>query len=467
MPARASEAPPRGVVPARERRAGNCLSFMDQAMFLTQRATARSAVVQCVWVYEHAIDFDALKCFHRHLGNGLLGRRIERSPLPCTRHRWVRELGSGDIDVAERARPRTELSEWLDERARLPVDAEHGPGWHLGVLPLTDGSTAVTLVASHCLVDGLGIIGAVADAAGGNARDLCYPPPSSRTALRALAQDARQALQDAPEVGRAIARAARMVRRGRRDRVRSPLSPPIPAQRPGDDEPVVVPAVAIHVGLDEWDRSAQDLGGASHHLAAALAAKLAEYMGRRRADGAVTLQVPLSDRTECDTRANTLSFVNIGIDPTPVTSDLFEARAAIRHAFEALRRAPEQASPLLPLAPLAAFVPKPALKRLTEAAFCYTDLPVALSSMGEVPPIASRPDGTAAECVFGRGVIQRVMRQDLERAGGELALFLLRTRGKMCITVSGYQPGAKNSKSELRDLAARTLTEFGLTGMIE
>lgn len=449
-------------------RPDNRLSFMDQAMFLMQRATGRDAIVQCVWVYEHAIDFEALRRFHHHLGDGLLGRRIERSPLPFARHRWVRDRGPADIDIAERARPRAELSDWLDERGQLPVDAERGPGWHLGVLPLTDGSTAVTLVASHCLVDGLGIVGAVADAAGGNTRDLGYPPPRSRSKLRTLLQDAGQTVQGAPEVRRAIVCAAKMARRGPRRGTPSPPSRPIPVRTTDHDEPVVVPAVAIHVDLDQWDARAKALGGTSHHLAAGFAAKLAERMGRRReGDGAVTLQIPLSDRTEGDTRANTLSFVSVSVDPDPVTSDLSDARAAIRQAFDTLRRAPEQASPLLPVAPLAPFAPKRTLKSLTEAAFSYADLPVAFSSMGDMPLTAGRPDGTEAECVFGRGMIQRVMRGDLERAYGELALFLLRTGGRMCITVTAYQPGGENSRSELRDLAARTLAEFQLSGAIE
>lgn len=447
----------------------NRLSFMDQAMFLTQRATGRNAIVQCVWVYEHAIDFDALRRFHHHLGDGLLGRRIERSPLPFARHRWVRDRGPADIDIAERARPRTELSDWLDERAQRRVDAEQGPGWHLGVLPLMDGSTAVSLVASHCLVDGLGIVGAVADAAGGSTRDLGYPSPRTRSRLRALAQDARQTVQGAPEVGRAIVGVAKMASRRPRQEVKVPRSPrALGVQATAPDEPVVVPAVVVHVDLDDWDARAEALGGTSHHLAAGFAARLAECLGRRRfGDGAVTLQIPLSDRTEGDTRANTLSFVSISIDPDLVTSDLTDARAAIRQAFEQLRRAPEQASPLLPLAPLAPFAPKRMLKRLTDAAFAYADLPVAFSSMGDMPLLAGRPDGTEAEYAFGRGVIQRVMRRDLERAQGELALFLLRTGGKMCITVSAYQPGLRNSKSELRDFAVRALGEFQLTGVVE
>jgi hypothetical protein len=440
---------------------------MDQAMFLMLRATGRNAVVQCVWVYAHAINFQGLRRFHQNLGDGLLGRRIERSPLPFARHRWIRDPEPAGIDIAERARPHAELSDWLDERGQLPVDPERGPGWHLGILPLTDGSTAVSLVASHCLIDGLGIVSAVADAAGDNTRQLGYPQPRSRTLLRALVQDGRQTVRGAPEVARGIAAAAKTARHRPHDGIPSATPRPAAAQSAHRDERVVVPAIAIHIELDDWDARARALGGASHHLAAGFAAKVGELMGRRRGADGVTLQIPLSGRTEDDTRANTLSFVSVSVDPVRVTSDLSDTRTAIRQAFETLRRDPEQASPLLPLTPLAPFLPKRVLKRVTEAAFAYADLPVAFSSMGDMPPMAGRPDGTEAEYAFGRGVIQRVMQQDLERAYGEVSLFLLRIGGKMCITVGAYQPGEKNSKSRLRELAAHALAEFNLAGVIE
>ena len=79
-----------------------------------------------------------------------------------------------------------------------------GPGWHLGVLPLTDGSTAVSLVVSHYLLDGVGGMVALVEALLGNTRDLGYPPPRSRTRLRAVVEDARQTARDAPEVARAL-----------------------------------------------------------------------------------------------------------------------------------------------------------------------------------------------------------------------------------------------------------------------
>ena len=42
-----------------------------------------------------------------------------------------------------------------------------------------------------------------------------------------------------------------------------------------------------------------------------------------------------------------------------------------------------------------------------------------------------------------------------------------RIGGKISISLGAYQPGAENSKRHLRELAAHTLAEFDLTGVIE
>ncbi len=433
-------------------------------MYLMQRATGRYAIVQCVWVYEGPIDFDGLRRFHRNLGRGLLGRRIERSPLPFARHRWVSDPGPADIDVAELARPRAELGDWLDERAQLRIDPERGPGWHLGVLPTTDGSTVVSLVASHCLIDGLGVVSAVAEAVLGTDRELCYPPPRSRTRRRALLQDGRETAKGAPGLARVVAEAARAARHNSKGEARPAPARPAAVDGIATAESIVVPAITVHVDVSEWDARAAALGGNGHHLAAGYAVRLAERMGRTRpADGAVTLQIPLTDRTPSDTCANMLAFVSVNVDPAGITTDLSGARAAIRRAFERHRESPEPVSPLVPLAP---FAPKRVLKKVTEAAFAYADLPVAFSSMGEMPPIAACVDGTEPAYCFGRGAIQGALRRDLERARGELALFLLRIGGKVCITVDAYRPRGDNSKPALRELAAHALSDFGLTGVI-
>ncbi len=386
--------------------------------------------MQVVWVYEHPIDFDGLRRFHHNLGYGLLGRRIERSPLPFARYRWVLDRGPSDIDIAECARPRAELSDWADERSQVPVDPEWGPGWHLGVLPLTDGSTAVSLLISHYVLDGLGLVVALVDAVLGNRRDLGYPPPRSRTRLRAVVQDAGQTARDAPDVARALVAAAKQARRRRHDIARSPASGPVALRGDDGDDVFVLPSVTIYVDLDDWDARAQALGGTSKTLVAGLVAKLGERIGRRRAgDGGVTVQLPISNRAEGDTRANAVSFARVSVDPARVTTDLSDVRAAIKQALRTLRETPDESLQLVSLTP---FIPKRALKRLDDTMVVDPDNSVFCSNLGDFGSVVCRLDGSDAEYVTGRLTSQHVTRQWLERIGGLMTVQSWRLPGQYC-----------------------------------
>ena len=449
-------------------RQDNRLVLMDQAFFAGQQAAGQTEVMQVVWLYQHPIDFDQLRRFDRNLSRGLLGRLIERSPLPFGRHRWVSGRGPSGIDVAECARPRTDLSDWADERSQLPADPEWGPGWHIGVLPLTDGSTAVSVVASHYVLDGIGCFLAFVDAILGNTHDLGYPPPRSRTRLRAITQDARQTARDTPEVARALLAAARQARRRRHETARlSPASRPVTLGGDAGDGPVVMPGITIAIDLDHWDARAKALGGASNTLAAGLTAKFGERMGRRNdADGTVTLQVVMNERILGDTRAIAVSFARISVDPNRVATDLSDARAAIKKALNTLRETPNESSELAPLTP---FTPNRIWKRGVDAALADPARPVLYSNLGDVGWDVSRLDGTHCDYAFARGTRQNLSRQWLERTGGHMQLlsFRLPPLGKIFIHVIAYQPGAENTKPALRQLAARTLAEFDLTGQID
>jgi hypothetical protein len=443
------------------------LALVDQAFFAGHRAAGQNDVMQVVWVYERPIDFDGLTRFHHNLGRGLLGRRIERSPLPFGRHRWVLDRGPSDIDFEERARPRAELSDWADERSQVRIDPQWGPGWHLGVLPLADGSTAVSLVASHYLLDGIGLMVALVDAIMGNTRDLGYARPHSRSRLRAMIQDARQTARDTPALVRTLVAAPKLVSFRRPDTARSLESRPV-ALRGGDgDDPVVVPGVTISVDLDAWDIRAKALGGVSNTLAAGLTGKFGEHMGfRRDGDGTVTVQLIVNTRTESDTRAVAVSFPRVSVDTTRVTTDLRDARAAIKHALESLPETPDHSEQLAPLIP---FTPKRTWIRAVDHAFADPDRPVVCSNLGDVGSIVGLLDGTHCDYAFARGTRQQVTRQWLERIGGQMQLLSIRVPvlGKIFIHVIAYQPGAENTKPALRELAARTLAEFDLTGQID
>jgi hypothetical protein len=321
-------------------------------------------------------------------------------------------------------------------------------------------------VISHCLIDGIGGVVAIIEAVQGNVRDFGYPPAGSRTRRRAMASDARETLQGAPEVARALAAAAKLAFRRRHDFARSRASRPTPILGNGADCHVVLPNVTIYIDLDQWDARANALGGNSYSLMAGIAAKLGERMGRRRAeDGAVTLIVPVSERTLDDTRANAVVIANVSVDPTQVTTDLSGIRVALRQGLKKAREVPDEALQLLSLTP---YIPKRAVRGTADALFGFgADLPVSCSNLGELPPEIGRPDGTDADFVMLRGIDRHNTRQALEQRSGLLAVSGGRIFGKMSISIVAYQPGGQNTKPHLRELAVRTLAEFGLTGKID
>lgn len=446
-------------------RPDNRLALADEALLAEHHAADMNVIIQVTWLYGHTVDLDALRRFHHNLGQGLLGRRIERPALPIARHRWVADPGSSDIDVAQHARPRTEFSDWVDERSQLRIDPESGPGWHIGVLPLEDGTTAISLVLSHNLIDGLGLALVIVEAALGKTRDLGYPRPMSRTRLRAVGQDARQTARDVPQVARAVVAAGKLARKQARDRSETkPSTAPLPIHEAIPDDLVLVPAITIYVDLEDWDARADALAGASHTLAAAFAARFGERIGRRRADnGTVTLQIPISERTEDDTRAMALSYARVSIDPTSLTTDLRDVRSAIKQTLTAMKEASDESKQLLWLP---SFTPKRALKRMVARMPADPDQSVFCSYLGDLSSMIGYPAGTLADFQNARATGQRERRQLLERTGGRMFILSGRLNGRIFISVGAYQPGGKNTKEALLELAELTLADFELTAEI-
>ena len=158
-----------------------------------------------------------------------------------------------------------------------------------------------------------------------------------------------------------------------------------PSHSVGDENDALssCPASRSRVDLDDWDARAKALGGTSNTLAAALTAKLGERMGRRRhRDGAVTVQLVMSERTDGnDSRAMAVSIARVGVDPTRATMDLRDARADIKQALDTRRETPDES---LQLASLIPFTPKRTWRRGVEAALSDPDRPVVYSNLGDV-----------------------------------------------------------------------------------
>ena len=309
----------------------NVLDLVDQTIFRRRAGGRCQTCIQCVWVYNRPVDIDGLRRFHHHLQQGRLSRRIERSPLPFGRHRWVSPSDQPELEIVATPRPREEFDAWLDEQANTPLDAEHGPGWHLAVLPFTDGGAGVSLVASTLPYRRRRAVrgrwrtrppatttqsaGPLPGHAGGGR-------PCARTPAKPCATSPLSAAPSSPQRDLSGVTAARA----------GSATPP-PAPPAGADERVTLPTATIFVDADEWDARAHSLGGTSNTLLAALAARLAQRVGRVAADGSVTLTMPVNERTAGDTRANAITNVDITVDPAPATTDLREIRAATKQAL--------------------------------------------------------------------------------------------------------------------------------------
>jgi hypothetical protein len=434
----------------------NVLDLVDQTVFLGERATGTTSLIQCVWVYNRAVDIDGLRQFHHHLARGRLSRRIERSPLPFGRHRWVSPSDQPDLEIAM-PRPRDEFDSWLNEQATTPLDAERGPGWHFAVLPFTDGGAGVSLVISHCLSDGVGLCEALADAACGRHDPISWPAAGSRRRWQALREDARQIARDIPAIGRAIVAAAQLARRNR-GRAASATPPLAPPAEP--DERITLPIATIFIDADEWDARAHSLGGTSNTLLAGLAARLAQRIGRVTADGSVTLAVPVNERTADDTRANAVTNVDVTVDPAAATTDLREIRAAIKQALIRHQEVPDERWALLPLVPL---VPKRLFRRMVSVVAGSGATNVVASNLGAAPPAVDRPDGTDADYFAMRSLYPGVTRATMHRVGGVLALLSGRVHRQVFVSVLAYQPGRGNSNDDLRQDLLSALSDFSLT----
>jgi hypothetical protein len=436
---------------------------MDQASFLGLRALGYGALVQFSWIYNRPVNVDGLRRFHRYLGYGLLGRRVERSPLPFARDRWVFSRGPEDLEIAETPRPRADLNAWTYERACLPLDPEYGPSWHLGVLPLEDGGTAISLVTSHTVVDGLGILQAITDAADGRIRYLAYPRPGSRTRGRALLQDGRQTFASAPELARALAATVRLARDRRKDVASSIASAPPSPRLAGDDQPVVIPALTAYVDLAEWDARAKSIGGNSNTLLAGFAARLGVRMGRICDDGTVTVSLPISDRSENDTRGNALAFPVVSVDPTHLSSDLGGIRVKVKQAIADLAETSEEL--LAPLA-LTSMTPKWVARRAAGVGLGAAALPIGCSNVGDLDPAVNRPDGSDADYASGRLIEPGINERTLERVGGQLFVVSGRGPGKIWFSINAYLAGRTNSQDALHEVTSETFAEFDLAAEI-
>lgn len=429
------------------------LAHIDQASFLGLRALGHQPYFQGTWLYDRPVDLDGLRRFNENLARTLLGRLVDPSPLPFGRHRWARIDRVPELIIESVARDRADVQDWACSIAELPIDPEHGPGWRLAVVPLTDGGTAVTMPIPHTLGDGLCVLQAIGDAVAGRSRGPVYPQKRRGRWLRRLAGDLWAALRETPATIRAIGAAVTVARSGGSSAPR-----PIAAgasSTPPSAEPFRVPLVSVLIDQELWDRVARQLGGTSNTLVSAFAARVGQKLGRVGDDGLVRLAVPVSVREADDTRANALDSVTIATDPQGPASDLTALRSQTKSALSNLA---DSSLSLLAALPLTPFLPRALVRRTEAVAMGAATLPVGCSNYGDIDPLVARIDGADAHAMFARLNEPGTTAADLDRIGGQAYVLSGRILGRVYLSTIAHPV----SEARLREVVAETLAEFGL-----
>ncbi len=456
--------PPRSPAHARHR-----LAWLDQLAYELFRATGRSQLMQCLWLYDRDVNIDALVRTNERLAALSFNRLIEPSPFPFGRPRWVKPAGAAlPIETSPAVLPRSQLLPWANQRARAPIDPVQGPAWRMSVQRFDDGSTAVSTVGSHLVIDGMGALLAIEAAANGIAVPSPYQPRGARLWLAGCVSDAWQILVDAPRTLAALARIATTSGGSPAGPLKKPA---IPADDTRSDRPTVVdlPAVAVTIEAQAWDTCAQRLGGHANTLLPSFVAALASRLGRRRAsDGTINLLVPIDRRRGLnDDRALAIEFRSMTLSPEGLSTNLRPVKAALMALLRGTKEL--QTDTLALLLPAIAWMPRTFATALVNRLFRYADeLPVSCSNLGTLPEGLAYIDSAPCGRVMTRAVDVNVTRHDLERSHGHLVV-VASCFGKMVsLCVEAYQLEPTPTTPEtLRVVTLQTLAEFGLDAMID
>ena len=445
---------------------GPPLSYVDEAVLLLAEGAGQEAVLQVLWTYDRPVDLVGLQRSRDALNRSLVSRTIERSPIPFCRSRWVRSPGPGpDIAVSDARVSRDAIFEWADEQVALPLDPIRGPGWQLSVADLTDGGSVVSVVASHAIVDGWGLTEALcrafqdADTPQGEQLQ-AYPLRGARRRGRAAREDLRQLVSDVPETARALRSAAGLIGSiSRTPRRRATGRKASTGRSAPSTDMASFTTVAAYLDAHRLTERAKQESGTATSLLAAFTIRLAETL-ERSTNREVNLLVPILDDVVATDRANSVTLARFPVSVDDA-HDQLELRAKMRRGIASARAGGD---PMLDLLPLVPFVPRRAARRLRDGAIATaTSLAVNFSHMGSLPDSIMFPDGSPAERVVSRGVDRNVSVEDLEERGGALSVISAFVGPNAIVAVVSFQPGAANSRRELRDAMESAFSDLALS----
>ncbi|WP_280443980.1 hypothetical protein [Nocardia brasiliensis] len=117
--------------------------------------------IQVLWIVPHTIDPTQLAALADRIATGALGVRWTPARVPLARPVWTSSRLQPEISIGAEIAAGDQCR-WADhEIATAQLDLRAGRGWRLAMAPVADGSSVVSLVVSHSITDGQGVIVAV------------------------------------------------------------------------------------------------------------------------------------------------------------------------------------------------------------------------------------------------------------------------------------------------------------------
>lgn len=440
------------------------LAWVDQVAFELFRATGRAQLMQCIWLYDREVNLAALDEMSERLASLSFNRLIEPSPVRLGRPRWVKPIAPHQTVTQDlKPLPRSELMKWANQHARQTIDPVTGPAWRLDMQRFDDGTTAISILGSHLVIDGIGALRAIEAAATRTKLANTYLSQGARSSLAGCMSDALQVLSDTPRTVAALAAIAQKISVKSLARRKAPQLAPVAATV------VELPSLAVTINSQAWDACARRLGSRPNTLLPGFVATLAMHMGRRRAsDGAVSLLVPIDRRRGLeDERALAIDFRTMTVAPERLCTDL---RPLNTLHMAMLRSARGREDPTLTsLLPAVSWLPRSITTAMVNKVFSYADdLPVSCSNLGTLSEGLAQIDGAPCARLLTRAVDVNVTRRDLQRSHGHLVVVASRYANavSLCIEACQLEP-ALTTTDALRKAALRTMADFGLDGVID
>ena len=360
------------------------LSLLDMATFRAQSLVG-VVTVQMTWLGDGPPDVGRVQALADRLAaSNQLGRVILPARILGGRDHWGPLPATPQVVVEPNPIKRAALLDWVAARAQVPIDTSSQP-WHVAILPFTDGGHAVTLVASHALTDGVGLINVLTSVGQPASRPYAGRRPGLVTALR-------EAITGLPAYVRAAITAARMS----------------PSRRSGGSQPVMTRArahtLAALVDASAWHAAVATLGGSSNALFVSVAAQVAAAIGRVTADGTAIIYIPVNTRTEGDdVSANALTSVRLELAADRIRDVAF-IRAEIKRVL--VGRGPEDDSfaAMLPVVP---YLPMSAMRVVARASLGGGDPVTTASYVGVFAQSLVDAPGPASAVLLSLGLQYR------------------------------------------------------------